>query len=214
MIIYKITNKINKKVYIGQTRNNFKKRYYGGGEGIERVFNYHNSNKEKGVYYNIHLLNSIEKYGFDSFEVDEVFERCNSIEELNNKEIYWIKYYKSNNCKYGYNETIGGEGRKFDNILKFKNRINKSHRHNSYIMCLINKFREDKNGINDGLHINDYDASIIRHYAWIEDKEPKRCKYCNYIYKRKGDKNNLCEFCNSLSKEERKQVKQIKKFFD
>ena len=108
-IIYKITNKINKKCYIGQTKSKrgFKGRYYHAGNGIERVYKLHKYLKESGKSYNQYLFNSIEKYGFDAFEVDEVIDTAMSPEELDEKEIYYIKYFNSYNN--GYNLTLGGE---------------------------------------------------------------------------------------------------------
>lgn len=106
-IIYKITNKVNNKVYIGQTKNGFNKRYNADGEGIERVYNSNLKNKEKSQYYNFKLVKDIEKYGFESFEVAEVFDIAQSQEELDEKEMKWIKEF---DCyKKGYNKTLGGE---------------------------------------------------------------------------------------------------------
>lgn len=74
MIIYKTTNLLNGKIYVGQdTRNN---PYYLG-SGI--------------------LLNkAIKKYGRKNF-VKETIEHCNSIKQLNEREVYWVKYYNSAN---------------------------------------------------------------------------------------------------------------------
>ena len=122
MVVYKITNKINNKVYIGitQQKNGFKDRYSSRGEGIERVYNYHLQCKNKGRYYNIHLLGAIEQYGFENFEVEEEFDKAETIKELQEKEKYWIKYYNSDNPKYGYNNTKGGEGEVQNIITKDK----------------------------------------------------------------------------------------------
>ena len=83
-IIYKITNKINNKHYIGITthKRGFRGRYGYRGNGIERVYNQYISEKEHGRYYNAHLLYAIEKYGFDAFDVCEVFDTANTKEEL------------------------------------------------------------------------------------------------------------------------------------
>lgn len=109
-IIYKIENLVNGKIYIGQTTRSFNERYCAKGEGIERVYGYCKQRINScETNYNHHLFSSIKKYGFENFKVDEVFDVAKSKEELNNKEIYWIKYYKSNDPKYGYNETRGGE---------------------------------------------------------------------------------------------------------
>lgn len=109
-IIYKILNKVNGKVYIGQTteRNGFNDRYRYAGERIERVYKYHKSHKERELDYNSHLLRAIEKYGFQAFEVTEIFDIANSREELDEKEIYWIDYFDS--FYNGYNQTKGGGG--------------------------------------------------------------------------------------------------------
>lgn len=109
-IIYKITNKINGKCYIRQTtkKRGFLDRYPNKGVGIERVYNFHKNNKNKNEGYNVYLFNSIEKYGFDAFSVDEVFDVAFNKDELNEKEMYYIKYFDSFNN--GYNSTLGGEG--------------------------------------------------------------------------------------------------------
>lgn len=106
-IIYKITNKINGKIYIGQTTRGFNKRYPYSGSGIERVYNYYTHQKEKDRFINKHLVSSIEKYGFYAFEVIEVYDLAFSKEELNIKEKHYIKVF---NCiDNGYNFGDGGE---------------------------------------------------------------------------------------------------------
>lgn len=109
-IIYKITNIVNGKTYIGQTtkKRGFLDRYPNKGVGIERVYRFHKNNKNRNEGYNVHLLNSIEKYGFDAFTVDEVFDIAFNRDELNEKEMFYIKYFDSFNN--GYNCTLGGEG--------------------------------------------------------------------------------------------------------
>lgn len=108
-IIYKITNLINNKSYIGQTKSKrgFKGRYYHKGEGIERVYKLFLYYKNKGHCYNEHLFYSIQKYGFDAFEVTEVLDTAMSADELDEKEIYYIDFY--NSYSNGYNLTLGGE---------------------------------------------------------------------------------------------------------
>jgi len=87
MIIYKTTNLINEKIYIGQdSRNN--QDYLGSGVLINRA---------------------IKKYGKENFKKEVICE-CSSKGELNKKEIYWIKTLKSRDSKIGYNLTDGGDG--------------------------------------------------------------------------------------------------------
>lgn len=109
-IIYKIENIITNTVYIGQTSNpkGFNGRYLYQGAGIERVYNYLKSKKERDVYYNPYLLRSIEKYGLNAFTVEEIYDMATTHEELNEKERYYISKFDS--FKNGYNLTCGGDG--------------------------------------------------------------------------------------------------------
>lgn len=94
--IYKITNLINGKVYIGQSKN-IAHRWT---QHRNRPFNPLSSQ------YDSYFYRTIRKYGLENFTF-EVVEQC-SEEELNSKEKYWIDYYKSNLVNYGYNLTDGG----------------------------------------------------------------------------------------------------------
>lgn len=92
--IYKITNRINNKIYIGQSVD-IKKRW--------RQHKRHSQvpNKE----YEKYLYRAFRKYGLDNFTF-EVIEEC-SREQLNERECYYIQLYHSNNEQFGYNETSG-----------------------------------------------------------------------------------------------------------
>ncbi|MCI7208408.1 MAG: hypothetical protein MSA15_20755 [Clostridium sp.] len=125
-IIYVIRNKVNNKLYIGQTINKrgFKGRYPYGGEGVERVYKYHKHCKDSRSSYNEHLLNSIEKYGFNTFKVIEEFDIAYSKEELNKLEYMYIKVYNTDSNKYGYNNREGGENGKLSEETKQKMKEN------------------------------------------------------------------------------------------
>ena len=94
--IYKITNDINNKIYIGKT--NF---------SIERRFKEHCKEAKKLRAKNRPLYNAMNKYGIEHFHI-EVIEETNFPEE---RERYWIEYYGS--FKYGYNATLGGDGKNY-----------------------------------------------------------------------------------------------------
>ena len=84
MYIYKTINLINNKVYIGKSEKEFDGSYYGSG---------------------ILLWKAIKKYGIENFKV-EVIETCQTMDFLNQREIYWIDQYKD----HSYNIAKGGTG--------------------------------------------------------------------------------------------------------
>jgi len=87
MQIYKITNLLNGKIYIGKdTLSN--KNYMGSGVLIKRA---------------------IKKYGLDSFKKEVIFE-TSDYNELSESEKYWISLYSSTDRKTGYNISDGGDG--------------------------------------------------------------------------------------------------------
>lgn len=92
--IYKYTNKINGKVYIGQSKVLEKRQ----NKHLSSAFN-PNSNE-----YNSLLHRGFRKYGYENFDY-EILENC-LVSELDEKEIYWIEQY--NSYKNGYNLTKGG----------------------------------------------------------------------------------------------------------
>ena len=109
-IIYKITNKVNGKIYIGQTKRGFKVRYCQRGEGIERVYKSNLKLKEDGKRYCTHLFRAIEKYGFEAFEIIEILDVAFSKQELDIKEKHYISLFNSSDYEYGYNILKGGNG--------------------------------------------------------------------------------------------------------
>lgn len=96
MIIYKITNLINNKVYIGQTIRELNKRWA-----------QHIKDSKRKSYP---LYKSMRKYGTDNFKIETIFE-CENKEDMNFMEIEFIQYYRntlgSNNI---YNINNGGNG--------------------------------------------------------------------------------------------------------
>lgn len=94
-IIYKITNDINDKIYIGKTEEKLNERW------SRHIYDATLTNSK-----NRPLYNAINKYGIQHFFITEI-ESCN-VEELSEREKYWIAYY--NSYYNGYNATLGGEG--------------------------------------------------------------------------------------------------------
>ncbi len=103
-IIYKVTNKINGKVYIGQTTQSFKKRKY---NHLYAAKTDKYSNKCRDYFHK-----ALTKYGFENF-VWCVLEVCDSKHNLDLAEQWYIRYYKSFVgfiSSNGYNLTMGGNG--------------------------------------------------------------------------------------------------------
>lgn len=98
--IYMIKNLMNNKVYIGLTTRSFEYRY--GKSGMKSVYN-------KRKKDNSHLCNSIKKYGFDCWDIKILHDNIMDIEELKRLEIHYVSKYKSNDPRYGYNKTAGGD---------------------------------------------------------------------------------------------------------
>lgn len=95
--IYKITNKINGKIYIGKSSN------------IERRWKEHiRHSKDKFSKNKPAIHRAINKYGKNNFTF-EIIKEC-EIDELNDLEKYYINEYRSNVKDIGYNFTDGGDG--------------------------------------------------------------------------------------------------------
>lgn len=103
--IYKITNKINGKIYIGQSKN------------IYARWKEHISDAKECKYP---IQKALYKYGKDNFNF-EIICIC-SIDELNEKEMYYINLLNANQKEIGYNLTIGGEN--FPNTTIGENNCN------------------------------------------------------------------------------------------
>lgn len=95
--IYKITNTTNGKCYIGKSEN------------LENRIKYHTKTLRAGYNKNQHMQNAYNIAGIGNFTI-EVIEALSEDDDINEREIYWIAYYKSNEREYGYNKTLGGDG--------------------------------------------------------------------------------------------------------
>lgn len=93
--IYYIKNKVNNKIYIGQTKD------------IDGRRKEHKRDLKANRHVNWHLQKAFEKYGDSNFEFG-ILEYC-EIDELDNKEVYYINKYKTMNRDKGYNLKSGGD---------------------------------------------------------------------------------------------------------
>jgi len=103
--IYKITNLINKKIYIGQTID------------PKRRWSEHKSDARKRPKFPISF--SINKYGEENF-IFQILEKYNSILDANNAEIRLISEFNSRDREIGYNIKIGGDAHDWSDESKQK----------------------------------------------------------------------------------------------
>ena len=147
--IYKITNKVNGKSYIGQTIQNVKERFY-----------QHCATKCSQAILNMVIHKAINKYGKSNFTI-EVIEEVEST-NLNDRERYWIRYYDSYNN--GYNSTEGGQ----DGIKLFKNldteSIVREYKSGKSLREIGRLFNVDKQTIKDLLVRNNINLRTTRTY--------------------------------------------------
>ena len=94
--IYKITNQINNKCYIGKTMKI---------NPLERWKEHQRDMKKEDEQHRA-IYRALNKYGIDNF-IFEIIEETTA-ELLNKKERYYIQYFDS--FHNGYNETLGGDG--------------------------------------------------------------------------------------------------------
>jgi len=105
MIIYKTTNLVNNKIYIGQNATD-NPDYLGSGVVLDRAIN---------------------KYGRENFN-REILETCKDKEELDDREVYWIAFYNATDEKIGYNLTKGGTGGNTYSFLSLEGKKQRAQR--------------------------------------------------------------------------------------
>lgn len=141
MIIYRIKNNINNKIYIGQTVRD-----------LETRLKEHRRNK-KCIMHRV-----FNKYGYENFTVD-IIDTAETLDELNNKEIYWINYYDSSNKDKGYNLCEGGGN-------------TKGYHHSEESKQLMSEHQKRKYGSDNhfyGMHHTDETREKMRQ-SWIDRK--------------------------------------------
>lgn len=113
--IYKITNLVNGKIYIGSSHNGYR--------GFEKRWKDHikNSKYENGYSYNYPLYKAMRKYGVENFTYEIIEKDIPTLELREAKEqLYIIQFNSLCNTGYGYNQTLDTKCPLADPIIKEK----------------------------------------------------------------------------------------------
>jgi predicted GIY-YIG superfamily endonuclease len=172
--IYKITNKINNKVYIGSSKNIKKRKWE------------HFHQLKKDYHHSEHLQKAYNKYGFENFTF-EIVENClNSCRK--EREIYYIAKFDSANRDFGYNiNDVDENGFKCSEETKLK--ISKAHTSKTKNIKMYQVINEKLIGIFDSC------AEIYRQYnihtaITSEILRKKRKSYKGYTFCYEDEKYN------------------------
>lgn len=169
MYIYKTTNQINGKIYIGLTTMNEEesKWYFGSGDSIKKA---------------------LEKHGVENFE-KEILERGFSTkEDLAEAEIKWITHFKSTTRGIGYNLSPGGDL----NPGYLKKCIYQYSTDGSLVKwfpCIDDAVRELQMKNSDIYKKSVRESRPIKKFWWsLEEKSPEEIvsMHQGYLGKRKG----------------------------
>lgn len=199
--IYKIENKINGNVYIGQSIN------------IERRWNDHRKRRKDSSTI---LGKAFIKHGISNFSF-EIIETC-AKEELNIKETYWITRY--NSYHKGYNATPGGGSSQIKTgklnakkVYSIRIALQENVFTKVEIAKQFNVAESTIRGINEGLtwYDSSFSYPIRKGYLKTETEKDKNvvskkvkaykevyCKKCN-VKITKYAKTNMCKSCQSLT---------------
>lgn len=200
--IYKITNQINGKCYIGQSVH------------IEKRWQEHKT-RSADIKYNQSsaLYSAILKYGLENFSF-EILEECPK-EKLDEAEIYYISKYNSFNPSFGYNRTRGGQSLKFlgklseEQVEEIISELKNSQKSQNDIAISYGVSDRAINAINKGIsHFQPNEIYPIRPLGWFPEEtknkkdsngnriisQPiiKRCDYCGKEFKAEKEKNHFC----------------------
>jgi group I intron endonuclease len=173
--IYKHTCIVNGKSYIGQTCQKPTKRWETNGKGYE----------DQPVFWS-----AIQKYSWDNFD-HEILEEGLTLQQANEREKYWIKYYHTyvndpDSC--GYNVTRGGDGGDSArcDYVRAKLRAKAVKRK---VICI--ETQQVFNSVNDACQINKHVANCLNgkrptasgyHWAYLEDTQ-RQLELKDYIGK-------------------------------
>lgn len=179
--IYKITNQINGKVYIGQSVN------------IEKRWTKHRKASETMDYP---IYRAMRKYSLENFSF-EIIEEC-SLSELNKRESFWIQFYSSALQEKGYNLTLGGSSSSgqsltLEDVLEISNLLLTTDLGNQE----IGKIYEVSENIVSGINTGYYWKRDISYPIRVKEKEKTYFCECGAVISKGAKK---CTACHGLKR--------------
>jgi group I intron endonuclease len=196
-IIYKYTNRVNGKVYVGKTERSFKQR------------NIEHRNDQFRFLTPFH--NAIRKYGMENFDSEILVDADSDFGDF--FEMAFIAALKANNRLYGYNVATGGEGApgvRLSVAAKIRlSQIAKTRPRRRYTAEYRQTLREKMSGnrFADGVVLSP--EQLARRYQ--KSLERQVCKRGHlvtadsvYIHKRNGKEYKQCRECRRLRRREQR----------
>lgn len=143
--VYMHTHKESGKKYIGITNQDVRKRWLNG----------------KGYKPTTRFRNAIDKYGWDMFEHEVLFDNLTQ-EEAFQMEIALIAKYHTTDKLYGYNNSVGGEAgalgshyKQSAETIRKRSETNKGKKHSAEARALMSESRRGENNVNWGKHFSE-----------------------------------------------------------
>ena len=191
--IYKYTNLINGKIYIGQTKQTLEQRDYK-----------HQTQLNDNTYFH----RAIKKHGYENFDFEILYEyksEINVINVLNVVEMAYIKYYDSKNHEIGYNMNDGGGGSLNPIIVKRKPLSEETRRKISETLKSKHyEYTEEyKKNLSERMKGNTYNNGR-KHTEEFKKMVSERHKGHKYNLGKKRTK----EFCDEISNRQSKRIAQ------
>ena len=164
-VVYKITNSINNKIYVGQTKSKLP----------SYRWNRHKYSVNKGCTVPIH--NAMRLYGIEKFNF-EIVCLCETLEELNSREIELILNYNAL-CPNGYNIMKGGDN--FERTEEHKRKIGDALRNKKKSPEHIEKMKISRKGKRKQPFTEEHKQRISE--AHIGKKKPQSIEHREKINK-------------------------------
>jgi hypothetical protein len=188
--VYVHENKYNGKKYFGITKRGVNVRWGKDGKG-------YGWSRKNLPYYSTHFANAIRKYGWDGFTHTVLYENL-SKEEACNKECELIHTYHTNDCRFGYNQTLGGQcgssGLQWftDGKTNYYGNVCPENMYKGRTLCISDESRENlktakyRHWYNDGVTELYIKEGCDVPQGYVKGRIKRQCKSRNGVVHNKG----------------------------